>query len=244
MVPGLGDGDLRIIERIALVDRIGRELQSRFTYEGINEFLAEFDVAPPTDVTVNSKWVHVKAALRGVPLETVLKIAAELDMPVSGAAVTEPPENWRETKRFRLFISHVSKDKDKATRLKEALAPFGIDGFVAHEDIHPTLEWQGQIERALHTMDAFVAFLTEGFSASCWTQQEVGFAFGRGTKVISFKMEDEDPTGFISKQQALPRRSRNAEAVAKEIVGILKLDERTRQRLVEAEEGHWEDTPF
>jgi hypothetical protein len=56
-------------------------------------------------------------------------------------------------------------------------------------------------------MDAFLAIHTEGFSKSVWTQQEIGFAGARGVKIISFKM-GEDPTGFISKHQALPRLNR------------------------------------
>jgi hypothetical protein len=85
--------------------------------------------------------------------------------------------------------------KDEATRLKGCLAPYAINGFVAHEDIHPTLEWQTEIERALYAMDAFIAIHTPGFSASIWTQQEIGFAVARGVKIISFKM-GEDPTGL------------------------------------------------
>ena len=92
---------------------------------------------------------------------------------------------------------------------------------------------KGEIERALHTMDGFIAIHTAGFSQSIWTQQEVGFALGRGTKVISFKM-GEDPTGFISKQQALARRDRTAEDIAKEIDALLSEDARTADRLVAA----------
>jgi hypothetical protein len=64
---------------------------------------------------------------------------------------------------------------------------------------------------------------------SFWTQQEIGFAVARGVKIISFKM-GEDPTGFISKHQALPRLKRSAEDIAKE-VGLLLHDERTATRL-------------
>jgi hypothetical protein len=82
-------------------------------------------------------------------------------------------------------------------------------------------------------MQAFIAIHTKGFSQSVWTQQEVGFAVARGVKLISLKM-GEDPTGFISKQQALPRRDRSAEEIAKEIDGILSGDERTATKSLEA----------
>jgi hypothetical protein len=143
------------------------------------------------------------------------------------------PANWQGTARFRLFVSHIAIHRDKATRVKACLAVYGIEGFVAHEDIEPTLEWQSEIEKALQTMDAFLAIHTPGFSKSIWTQQEIGYAVARGVKIISLKM-GEDPTGFISKQQALARRSQTAEEVAAAINTILSKDPRTRDKLATA----------
>ncbi|MGN6590659.1 MAG: toll/interleukin-1 receptor domain-containing protein [Sphingomicrobium sp.] len=226
---------MRATDRLNLTDQIGRELQSRYGYNEIDEFLGAFGIDPPTGITFNSKWVYSKAALAKVPESTLLKIASELELAFMGGLIGDPtpPKNWANTKLFRLFISHISKDKDKAIRLKACLAPLGIIGFVAHEDIHPTLQWQGEIERALRTMDAFIAVLTPGFSASFWTQQEIGFALGRGVKIISFKM-GEDPTGFISREQALPRQKRTAEEIANEIGILLAQDSRTVDRLLGA----------
>jgi AbiJ N-terminal domain 3/TIR domain len=153
-----------------------------------------------------------------------------------GATASPPPANWLNAQRFRLFISHIAIHKDKAIRLKSCLARYGIDGFVAHEDIEPTLEWQSEIEKALRTMDAFVAIHTVGFAKSIWTQQEVGYAVGRGVKIISLQM-GEDPTGFISKHQALRRGHRKAEEVAAEIDGILAKDPRTRDKLRAAKDA-------
>ncbi len=85
-------------------------------------------------------------------------------------------------------------------------------------------------------MDAFIAIHTAGFSKSIWTQQEIGFALGRGVKVISFKM-GEDPTGFISKQQALARRGRTAEQIAVEVDAILAADPLTEPKLVAAKKA-------
>jgi hypothetical protein len=140
------------------------------------------------------------------------------------------PANWCGARRFRLFISHIAIEKDKATRLKNCLVRYGIDAFVAHEDIEPTLEWQIEIEKALRVMDAFLAIHTVGFAKSIWTQQEIGYAVGRGVKVISLQM-GENPTGFISKRQALGRRGRKAEEIAAEIYTILSKDARTKGAL-------------
>lgn len=221
-----------------LLERVGAELQQRYTYVDIDAFFAALGISTDNPESswggTNSKRVYAKSILARVSEADLLRVAAELDLVPHGAsAPIAPPANWKDTKAFRLFISHISKDKLIATRLKECLVPYEIAGFVAHEDIHPTLAWQDEIERALQTMDALIAVHTRGFSASIWTQQEIGYALGRGTKVISFKM-GEDPTGFIGKHQALPRRNRTAEQIAEEIDKLLEADARTKERLEEA----------
>ena len=221
---------MKISDRLELVDKIGREIQSRYSFSEVDGYLGAFGINPLQDGPTNSKWLYVKTALRNVGLEVVLEIARDLDLATPHASIPlEPPANWKGTRNFRLFISHLSKDKLKATRLKDCLAPYAIAGFVAHEDIHPTLEWQAEIERGLATMDAMVAVHTPGFALSNWTQQEVGYALGRGVKVISFKM-GEDPTGFISKRQALVRQGRSAEDIAREISRLLGQDTSTSAR--------------
>jgi hypothetical protein len=103
---------------------------------------------------------------------------------------------------YRLFLSHKAEFKKEAADLKVRLKPFGISCFVAHEDIHPTKEWQDEIENALASTDAFAALMTEKFHVSLWTDQEVGFAIARGIPIIAVKL-GLDPYGFIGKFQAL-----------------------------------------
>ena len=81
--------------------------------------------------------------------------------------------------RIRAFISHTAHHKEQANRLKSSLESYGVASFVAHEDIAPMKEWQGEIERALFSMSVLVALLTKEFSQSSWTDQEVGVAIGR-----------------------------------------------------------------
>lgn len=105
---------------------------------------------------------------------------------------------------FKLFLSHKSSIKSKAAELKRELAAWGISCFVAHDDIHPTKEWQDEIESALFSMDALIALMDNEFHASYWTDQEIGCAFGRGVPIVAVKIEmDADPYGFIGKFQAL-----------------------------------------
>jgi len=131
---------------------------------------------------------------------------------------------------YRLFISHKTEVKKETAELKEKLKLFGISGFVAHEDIRPTEEWQSEIENALFSMDAFVALMTEDFHESNWTDQEVGFAFGRGVPIISVKL-GKDPYGFLGKVQAI---SCSWDMVAKEIVKILMPHDRMLNAYINA----------
>jgi hypothetical protein len=48
------------------------------------------------------------------------------------------PPFWRK-RMFRLFVSHLSTEKVFAAELQEALLNYGMSGFVAHNDIEPTL---------------------------------------------------------------------------------------------------------
>lgn len=118
---------------------------------------------------------------------------------------------------FRVFLSHKSEVKKETAALKDGLRLFGISCFVAHEDIHPTKEWQDEIENALASMDGFVALMTENFHDSDWTDQEVGYAVARGVPIIAVRL-GKDPYGFIGKFQAL---SSTWPAAVEDIVKIL-----------------------
>jgi hypothetical protein len=103
---------------------------------------------------------------------------------------------------FRVFLSHKSEVKKETAALKDELAIFGVSAFVAHEDIHPTKEWQDEIESALASMDGFVALMTVKFHESEWTDQEVGFALARGVPLIAVRL-GRNPYGFMGKFQGL-----------------------------------------
>lgn len=105
-----------------------------------------------------------------------------------------------------IFISHVSAHKDIAVTVKQYLHAYGVESFVAHEDIAPTKQWQREIERALNAMDVLVALLTKGFHQSLWTDQEIGHAIGRGVLIIPVIVEI-NPYGFIGKYQGVIFRS-------------------------------------
>jgi TIR domain len=103
---------------------------------------------------------------------------------------------------FRLFLSHKASAKAETAELKERLVLFGFSAFVAHADIHPTKEWQEEIENALASMDGFVALMTPDFHESDWTDQEVGYALARGVPLLSVRL-GRDPYGFIGRFQGV-----------------------------------------
>ncbi|MHA1974396.1 MAG: toll/interleukin-1 receptor domain-containing protein [Candidatus Hodarchaeales archaeon] len=131
---------------------------------------------------------------------------------------------------FRLFISHKDDNKKFANELKKVLEVFGISSFVAHEDIEPSTEWQNEIEKALFSMDSLLALLSSGFSASVWTNQEVGVAFGRGVFILSIK-NGEDPKGFVGKFQALRPKSTDINDLALQIAEQMIKNQKTSEKM-------------
>lgn len=121
----------------------------------------------------------------------------------------------------RLFVSHKDRYKGAANVLAEALEEFGISCFVAHDTIEPMSEWREEIMRGLDTMEAMLVFLTDDFSGSTWTNQEVGFALGKEVPVISLKLEKSDPPGFISHVQALKGRLESPDEKVEELYGLV-----------------------
>jgi len=136
---------------------------------------------------------------------------------------------------LRVFLSHTSEHKKEAGDLKGSLVYLGASGFVAHEDIHPTKEWQDEIELALFSMEVMVPLLTEGFKESNWTDQEVGVAIGRGIPVVPVKL-DKDPYGFIGKYQAVAGYGKTPKVLAGNLMDVFlgkpSLKEQSIQSLV------------
>lgn len=150
-------------------------------------------------------------------------ISPILEEPKRSAASRVAPadvEHLWKSGMLRLFLSHISAEKADVSKLKLALLKWGVDSFVAHEDIQPNQLWQAEIELALKSMHALAALLTPGFHESKWTDQEVGFALGKGTLVIPIRL-GLDPYGFIGKQQGLSGKLDVPESLASNIVDLL-----------------------
>ncbi|WP_084327106.1 toll/interleukin-1 receptor domain-containing protein [Salinarimonas rosea] len=238
---------MRSTEKLRLIDKVARELQARYRYDEIDQFLAEYGVNPPTEVHYNSKWVYSKVALRGVENAKLLRIAQDLGIFSEAVGFgDDSPELWRDAQSMRIFISHVSEARPRAVRLAECLAAHSCSGFVAHAAISPTREWTDELHRALRHMEALIAVCTPGFAQSSWCQQEVGFGVARNVLIIPLHM-GENPTGFVARKQAILRRGRQAEEIVADIAAVLKQDDRTKDRFAQAQQKPSEyddDIPF
>ena len=132
---------------------------------------------------------------------------------------------------FRLFISHLSSNHLFAQDLASSLENcFGVSGFVAHEDIEPSAEWQKEIEEALDSMDGLLALLTDRFSQNAWCNQEVGWALGSNKICVSVR-DGEDPPGFAGRFQAVRIGDRNTVRIAREIFSLLAGHKKTAEQI-------------
>lgn len=227
---------MKRIDRMNLLDRIGRELQSRMTYSDIDVYLAGFGIDSRGHTpSTNSKWVYSKEVLAPAADETILKIADELGIEHGysgppGVDVTDS-KFWLPG-HFKLFLSHISAFKKQTALLRFALMDFGISGFVAHEDIEPTKEWLIEIEKALWSMDALAAILMPGFHESSWTDHETGIAIGRGVLVVPIR-RGLDPYGFIGKFQGVPAHERSVMQVAEAVFKVLATNRKSKARMLD-----------
>jgi len=126
---------------------------------------------------------------------------------------------------LKTFLSYHSSDKALGGEIKRNLYHYGLDVFLAHEDIQPTEEWQTRILSELKRTDIFLPLLTENFIKSKWTSQECGVAVARGTFIVSLKVSI-DPFGFLSKYQAFNFKIEN---VVRSCSGIAKVVHKNRR---------------
>lgn len=129
---------------------------------------------------------------------------------------------WK-PERFHLFLSHLAVDRVAVSALKDALAQRGVDAFVAHEDIEPSLQWQNEIELALRSMHALAALVTPAFHQSKWTDQEIGWALGRGIPVVPVLL-GADPYGLFGKFQGIAGSLAHPADLANSLVGALLIN--------------------
>jgi hypothetical protein len=229
--------DLSLSNRITLIKRIGEAMQ--------NETLADLDLtldtfgipnAPTPQGYGDEQYEYVLQRMKQAPDEVVVGVHAHLypdaQAEIGSAAVEPQPDGPWADETFRLFLSHTDENKVLAGQIRTRLADYGIDAYVAHDNIKPTSEWQNDIEAALKTCDALAAILTPDFLHSKWCDQEVGTVFGRYRCIIGIK-QGALPHGFIAKYQAIGGDASDFAAwvIAERIVSALWINAQTRPRM-------------
>lgn len=117
---------------------------------------------------------------------------------------------------IRMFVSHLSSNRDRMSAMKSGLANWGISAFIAHEDIEASREWRDEVEAGLESMDVLAAVVEPGFKESDWCVQEVGYALGRKIDIIPLRA-GLDPFGFFGKYQGIQVKGKHPATVANEI---------------------------
>jgi len=125
---------------------------------------------------------------------------------------------------FRLFLSHAHEHRVIAGEIRDRLARWRVDVFVAHDTIEPSREWQDEIESALGTADALAALLTPEFVQSKWCDQEAGFCLARGIPLVPITF-GAMPHGFIGKFQGLRAEGQTAWFIVPALFRILATHE-------------------
>lgn len=214
-------------ERVDVIKQVADRLAAEDDWSEIDLILDQFDFKT-MEIWNDTKKAYVFECIK----EAADSQLSALDQYLMGHA--RPGDEPWESDEFRIFLTHVSNKKQVAHALKSCLRYYGVDSFVAHDDIQAGKQWQTVIESALHSCDALVGLLHEGFRESDWCDQEVGIALGCGVPVVPIQF-DLLPYGFFGSLQAEINASmKEPKDLARTVVEILLRDKRTSDKLAEA----------
>lgn len=149
------------------------------------------------------------------------------------SGVSSAPADFWKGGFLKLFVSHLSSNKQRMSALKAGLATWGISAFIAHEDIEASRQWRDEVEAGLETMDVLAAVVEPGFKESDWCAQEVGYALGRKVDIIPLRA-GLDPFGFFGKYQGIQIKGQLPERVACDIAQVLLKKPHYREKVLQS----------
>jgi hypothetical protein len=223
-------------DRIDVITRCADSLAGK-GYTHIDFVLREFslNIWDESDTrTFDNQFDYVRAMLGSSYADD--KDILALDDYLNGHyTYDEQDEPWDKGCQCRVFITHLATQRKTASAVQAQLRWWGVDGFVAHQDIDPGAEWVRVILAALQSCDALIALMHEGFGMSKWCDQEVGYAFGRKVPVIPVQI-DFPPYGFLGLFQAIPwpKYGKPEGVVARNVVKTLLANKSTSEAAVAA----------
>lgn len=216
-------------ERVQIISEISRRLSSE-DWSLVDLTLSQFGI-PVTDDWQGNIYEYVMQMSSQANDETLISLSHHVGFEISTLQAKFIPPFWNSS-NLRVFLSHLSIHREFAHNLQVAMESYGISVFVAHTDIEPTTQWLDEIETALSTCEVLIALLHDGFKDSDWTDQEVGFAMGRGIPVFSIRF-DQVPYGLIGRLQAFNGNQKTPETLAREVFDMLRQHKQTQRRMVE-----------
>jgi len=105
-------------------------------------------------------------------------------------------------KILKAFISYQSTELIIASEIKGILSAFGIQSFLAHDDIRVSEEWQPKIIDELKNSTFVICLLSEKYIQSAYCLQETGIALILNKPIISLSLDNTTSPGFIAKYQS------------------------------------------
>lgn len=106
--------------------------------------------------------------------------------------------------RLKAFVSHNDDDRGLAIAVREALAIWGIECFLAHADIPGGVDFEERIYREVRSSHLFIPVVTPIYRQSVWTDQEIGIALGCEKPILPASDGHTPPHGFIRSINARP----------------------------------------
>ena len=100
-----------------------------------------------------------------------------------------------------IFLSHATHDKNIASALKEKLAYFKINVFLAHDDLKGGVIWDDELNSEIKNCDIFMVLLSKKYHKASYTDQELGIGLANNKIMIS--IDGTMPYGFIKKIQSI-----------------------------------------
>jgi len=131
----------------------------------------------------------------------------------------------------KAFLSYSTKDKLLAGRVKQCLTYWGIDVFLAHEDIRPSKEWQNEIIENLRGCNIFIPLLTKHFRRSEWTDQESGMAIIESKTAIPLSIKSVKPHGFLARYQALKLHVKALDRSCEELILTMRNNNKLKKNV-------------
>lgn len=229
-------------QRIALIQECG-ELLNKHDYDYIDLVLDQFGF-PVSDSWSGGKPGYVHAMIKNA---TDAALDQLHDFVTGESDTSKPGQTPWSNGGLRLFCSHLATQRAIVGDVRDALARYGVEAFVAHTSIEPSKEWQSVIEAALMDCDAMVVFLHDGFLQSSWCDQEVGWALGRRRPLLPLNYGIH-PYGFLGKFQDQPCLSMYPAKVAQFILDWLSKTPSLHGRFVDGlvrsfvSSGSWDFT--